>query len=99
MRPTYVTVHLSKLRFDQRNSDSVRALQERLNAVMAANLPVTGNYLKRTSDAVERWQRSNGVDAADGLLDPDQFVKLFPSPPYRRVGGDDASQGALSNAG
>lgn len=89
MRPTYVTVHLSKLRFDQRNSDSVRALQERLNAVIAADLAVTGNYLKRTRDAVRRWQRSTGDEEADGLLRPRQFAQLFPSPPYRRVGGEE----------
>jgi peptidoglycan hydrolase-like protein with peptidoglycan-binding domain len=96
MRPKYLTVHLAKLRFDQRNSDSVRALQERLNAVVAADLTVSGNYLKRTREAVRRWQRSTGDEEASGELDPRQFTQLFPSPPYRRIGGEEP--GALGDA-
>jgi hypothetical protein len=77
-------VFVAKLRFGQRDSDSVKRLQHRLNAVVDAGLPVTGNYLEKTRAAVKDWQRSIGETgtAADGNLGPKQALRLFPTPPY-----------------
>lgn len=54
--PTY----LSKLKYGQRDSDSVKNLQRALNAHKmpgGRNLPVTGNYLNGTDDEVRLCQR------------------------------------------
>ena len=80
-------VYVGKLRYGQRDSDSVRRLQYRLNAVVAPSpaLPVTGNYLALTDAAVRRWQASigNAVDAAGrSSIGPLQARRLFPVPPY-----------------
>lgn len=73
-------VWVSKLRRNQRDSDSVRRLQARLNAVIGAGLPITGNYLDQTNAAVRRWQASIGNAQSDSL-GPKQAARLFP-PPY-----------------
>lgn len=82
-------VYVSKLRFGQRDSDSVKELQERLNRVKlvgGANLPVTGNYLEATDAEVRKWQEQVCGDAPDpagaSSLGPRQAARMFPSPPY-----------------
>lgn len=81
-----------RLAFGTRDSDSVRALQARLNGVVRADLPLTGNYLELTRAAVRKFQLAQhwiGADA-DGLIyDPERqgggretTRRLFPSPPY-----------------
>ncbi|MBM7789917.1 peptidoglycan DD-metalloendopeptidase family protein [Tenggerimyces flavus] len=81
-----------RLAFGTRDSDSVRALQARLNGVVRAGLPVTGNYLDLTKAAVRKFQLAQhwvGADA-DGLIyDPERqgggretTRRLFPNPPY-----------------
>lgn len=74
------------------DSDSVRHLQRRLNRVLEAGLPVTGNYLDETRRAVAAFQRRQGFDGqdADGLIfNPSNgrggrvtTRRLFPSPPF-----------------
>ena len=83
------TVFLSKLRFGQTDSDSVRELQERLNRVKLAggvNLPVTGNYAELTDAEVRKWQQQVCGDTPDpegaSSLGPKQAARMFPSPPY-----------------
>lgn len=65
-------VYWEKLRYGQRDSDSVRHLQRELNAQVNAGLPVTGNYLDRTKAAVAAFQRKQGWSGsdADGLIHP-----------------------------
>jgi lysozyme len=69
------TVFARALSFGNRDSDSVRLLQRRLLAVLANDLPETGEYDAATRKAVGRFQsrccRFTG-DAADGLMfDPE----------------------------
>lgn len=57
------STYLSKLRFGQRDSDSVRNLQRALNAHKmkgGSNLPITGNYLSQTDAEVRLCQRLHG---------------------------------------
>jgi hypothetical protein len=60
------SVFLSKLRFGQRDSDSVKRLQVALNkhGVPGDRLPVTGNYLEQTDAAVRACQAEH-VPPAD----------------------------------
>ncbi|MEO3935135.1 peptidoglycan DD-metalloendopeptidase family protein [Dermatophilaceae bacterium Soc4.6] len=80
-----------RLTYGTRDSDSVRALQRRLNA-LGAHLPVTGAYLDLTRDAVRAFQQRQGWKGADadGLLyvpsrrssGQVSVRRLFPTPPY-----------------
>lgn len=56
-------VYLTKLHYGQRDSDSVRALQRALRTHIAGGLPVTGDYLDGTDDAVRACQRMHGFGA------------------------------------
>lgn len=79
-------VWVDKLRYGQRDSDSVRRLQYVLNGIPlpgGETLPITGNYLDMTDDEVRRWQRSigNAVDPVGGsFIGPRQAARLFPAP-------------------
>jgi murein DD-endopeptidase MepM/ murein hydrolase activator NlpD len=53
--------YLSKLRFGQKDSDSVRNLQRALNSHLGIRLPVVGNYGPATDEAVRRCQRLHGL--------------------------------------
>lgn len=77
-------VYVNRLHTGVTNSDSVRMLQQRLNEVRGAGLPITGNYLSQTESAVRAWQRSIGDtgSAADGNMGPRQSARLFPSHRY-----------------
>lgn len=78
---------------------SVRLLQERLNKVINARLDVTRTYDERTRNAVRAWQILIGdVDAADGLLGPNQFARLFPMRAFNRVDGQQAGLGPAAPA-
>jgi hypothetical protein len=57
-------VYLSKLRYGQRDSDSVRRLQYVLNGHQKAGLPITGNYFDQT-DAEVREDQARHVPRAD----------------------------------
>lgn len=71
-----------------RANESVRRLQRRLNRVIDAGLPETGSYDEATRAAVRDWQLAIGdTTAADGLLGPKQFARLFPARRFTRVGG------------
>lgn len=52
--PVLVPVNLRNLKYGVRNNDDVKDLQRALNKHGNFGLPVTGNYLDRTDDAV-RW--------------------------------------------
>jgi hypothetical protein len=75
-------VYVSKLRYGQRDSDSVKRLQYRLNQEVGAGLPITGNYLAQTDAAVRKWQKKIG-DRSDPVrrssLGPKQARRLFGS--------------------
>lgn len=77
-------IYLKRLKPGQKDSDSVRHLQKRLNKILlpgSAKLPVTGNYGKQTKAAVRRWQLNvDGASGrgADGILGARQARKLFP---------------------
>lgn len=76
-------VYVDKLRYGQRDSDSVRRLQYRLNQEVNAGLPTTGNYLTQTDAAVRQWQGSigNSVDPeGESYLGPKQAALMFPAP-------------------
>jgi hypothetical protein len=79
-QPGRPVVYISKLRYGQRDSDSVRHLQRTLNGVRltgGTNLPVTGNFGEMTRDEVKKWQSQVAHDAADGALGPRQAALLF----------------------
>lgn len=54
------TVLLSKLKYGQRDSDSVRELQKALNKHLGLHLPASGNYLDQTDAAVRKCQSEHG---------------------------------------
>ncbi len=64
-RPGKPKVYWAKLRYGQRDSDSVRHLQRELNKQVNAGLPVTGNYLDQTKASVAAFQRKQGWSGAD----------------------------------
>lgn len=83
-------VYLSKLRYGQGNSDSVRRLQYVLNRhklVGGQTLPVTGNYLRETDEEVRLCQQQHGRSWGEGAADrplrsnvgPRQAAHLFGS--------------------
>lgn len=86
------TIWWQRLVLGTQDSDSVRVLQARLNAVLGTTLPVTGNYLEQTRDAVSAVQRRQGWSGAnaDGLIYVPALHSggkvtvslLFPHPPY-----------------
>lgn len=76
-------VYLSKLRFGQRDSDSVKRLQSVLNDHKLAGgstLPVTGNYLDMTDNEVRLCQQQHGFGndpAGKSFIGPQQAEHLF----------------------
>lgn len=60
--PAGTTVRLSHLQRGRQNSEDVRHLQRRLNAVQNSGLPITGNYLDQTHNEVRRHQRATGTN-------------------------------------
>lgn len=76
-------VYVSKLKYGQRSSDSVKHLQRRL-AELGHRIPdgATGNYFSQTDDAVRAWQRKIG-DRVDpkgrSSIGPRQAKVLFGS--------------------
>lgn len=64
--PTY----LSKLKYGQRNSKSVKNLQRRLNKHRNAGLPITGYYGPQTDKAVRGDQRKHGWRFGQRKPDP-----------------------------
>lgn len=77
-------VYRSKLKYGQRDSDSVRNLQAVLRGHGYTG-PITGNYLDQTDAAVRACQKAHGF-GADPLrasyVGPRQASHLFPTPPY-----------------
>lgn len=73
-------IYIGKLRFGQKDSDSVKYLQGRLNAVVHTSLPTTGNYVDLTDAAVRAFQKSIG-DAVDPVrrssIGPKQAARLW----------------------
>jgi lysozyme len=70
-RPRKLTeVWWQRLAFGVTRSDSVRALQRRLNVTVKAGLEITGAYDQQTRAAVAKFQRRQGWTAgdADGLI-------------------------------
>ena len=70
-RPRRLTdVWWQRLAFGVTDSDSVRALQRRLNATVRARLEATGAYDDTTRTAVAKFQRKQGWSGADadGLI-------------------------------
>jgi murein DD-endopeptidase MepM/ murein hydrolase activator NlpD len=66
--------YLSRLKYGQRNSDSVKELQRALNKQYPdANIPVTGNYLSQT----DKWVRKHQKDIK---TKPDKKRKSFVGP-------------------
>lgn len=63
-------VYLSKLRYGQQDSDSVKRLQYRLNAHRGLSLPITGNYSSQTDNAVRGDQIDHGRLWGEGSADP-----------------------------
>jgi len=84
-------VRLSQLRFGQRDSDSVRRLQRRLNSHHVSGgqqLPVTGNYLDRTDEMVRRCQQEHGFGndpPQKSFVGPRQAQHLFANTGVRIV--------------
>jgi murein DD-endopeptidase MepM/ murein hydrolase activator NlpD len=76
-------VFVSKLRFGQKDSDSVKRLQDVLNGISLSGgreLKVTGDYDEHTRDEVKKWQQQVAKDPpqfADGNLGPRQAKLLF----------------------
>lgn len=76
-------IYLSKLHYGQTASDSVKYLQQRLNAIRFppyVNVAVTGNYDGPTDGSVRAWQHSIGdpVDAAGhSSIGPRQAARLW----------------------
>lgn len=81
--PVGSVVYVSKLHYGQMDSDSVKALQARLNSISFPphkNVPVTGNYLGETDASVRAWQAFIG-DRADApgrsSIGPKQAARLW----------------------
>jgi lysozyme len=88
--PERPRVDLAQLVPGSKNA-SVRRLQRRLNHVAKAGLAVTGRYDDETVKAVRAWQTSIGdAGAADGVLGPKQFARLFPQRAFKRAGAPPA---------
>jgi hypothetical protein len=76
-------VYIAKLRQNQQDSDSVRALQRALNAHSLPapgniTLPVTGNFGPKTALTVQTCQRVHGAQWGEGAADPDGHVSVGP---------------------
>jgi hypothetical protein len=68
-KPTSKKVYLSKLKYGQKDSDSVWYLQDALNDHTlegGQELPLTGNYLEETDEEVRLCQKQHGYGS-----DPD----------------------------
>lgn len=93
-----VVVWWQRLALGVTDSDSVRALQRRLNAELRSRVKVTGTYDAATRRAVARFQAKQGWTGADadGLIyDPARGTggkgtteRLFPSPRFEIRWGD-----------
>lgn len=76
-------VYLSKLKFEQEDSDSVKRLQVVLNGISLTGgeeLPITGGYFAKTKDEVSKWQSQKASDKSvsnGSYLTKDQAVQLF----------------------
>jgi hypothetical protein len=76
-------VYLSKLKYGQKDSDSVKRLQHALNPHHlegGQTLPVTGNYLEQTDQEVRLCQKQHGFgndDKYKSFVGPDQAKHLF----------------------
>lgn len=84
--PAKPVVYLSKLRFGQRDSDSVRELQKSLVRHNAPSLPVTGNYLEQTDAAVRKCQQAHGFGfdpPRASYVGPKQATHLMPNATIR----------------
>lgn len=82
--PTSNTVYVSKLVQGQMESDSVwylqRSLNQNGNPSEGANLPLTGNFLDQTAEAVKKCQQAHGFgDDPMGsvYVGPSQAAHLF----------------------
>lgn len=81
--PTSKTVYLSKLKYGQKDSDSVWYLQDVLNRHTLSGgqtLPTTGNYLSETDEEVRLCQQQHGFgnDPVNGsYVGPSQANHLF----------------------
>jgi murein DD-endopeptidase MepM/ murein hydrolase activator NlpD len=89
-KPVTLDIYSDKLGYGQRDSDSVKELQRRLNGISlkgGTTLPVTGNYLDKTDQEVRLWQAQVCGDKPDPVgksyLGPKQRARMFPVPPYR----------------
>jgi murein DD-endopeptidase MepM/ murein hydrolase activator NlpD len=82
------TVYLSKLRYGQQDSDSVKWLQEVLNGHPLAGgetLPITGNYLEQTDEEVRLCQVQHGYGndpVCESWVGPEQAGHLFDGKGY-----------------
>ncbi len=73
-------VYLSKLKYGQKDSDSVKRLQASLNAHLKLNLPYTGGYFDLTDEAVRSCQKTHdfGSDPVKGsYVGPKQAQHIF----------------------
>ena len=75
-------VLVSRLQFGNRDSDSVKRMQDVLNgiALSGRRLPVNGDYDQATRDEVMKWQLEVAMDrpdVSDGNLGPRQARLLF----------------------
>jgi hypothetical protein len=74
---------VSKLQFGQRDSDSVKRLQDVLNGISLSGgreLRVSGDYDELTRDEVKKWQKQVAKDPpqfCDGNLGPRQAHRIF----------------------
>ena len=81
--PAGAQVYVSKLHYGQTASDSVSALQSRLNAIKYPpfkNVPVTGNYFAETDASVRAWQAWIGDHpdtAGRSSIGPRQAARLW----------------------
>jgi hypothetical protein len=84
-------VFVSKLRFGQKDSDSVKRLQDVLNGISLSGgreLKVTGDYDQLTRDEVKKWQTQVAKDPpqfADGNVGPRQALRLFARTGYEVI--------------
>lgn len=84
--PSKPVVYLSKLKYGQRDSDSVRTLQRALKTHNDASMPITGNYLDQTDAAVRKCQQAHGFGfdrPRASYVGPRQAQHLMPNADIR----------------
>lgn len=93
-------IYLDKLKYGQKDSDSVKELQRQLNKISlrgGQELPITGNYGDMTDQEVRLWQAQIVGDTPDppkqSFLGPKQARRMFPSPPYTIINPNDGDGG------